>query len=120
MGAAGSEERLTRSLGMRRLGDMDCRHTGNSWYAPVWSQNRMEVMIVDIDLRKPWAAMQSLDLRLFSVYVGRDVAMSKRVEIDVAQRHWVGGESIAAGATFLNALGPGSPRDSLENRSVML
>jgi len=120
MGAAGNEERLTGSLGMRRLDDMDCRHTGNSWYAPVSSQNRREVMIVDIDLRKPWAAVQSLDLRLFSVYVGRDVAMSKRVEIDVAQRHWVSGESIAAGATFLKALGPGSPRDSLENRSVVL
>lgn len=80
---AGSEERLTKSLGVRKSDGTDCRHTGSSWLTPVWDQNRGEGMVAGIAVGKLLAAMQPLDLRRSLVIAGRGVAMSKWVDIDV-------------------------------------
>lgn len=117
---ADSEERLTKPLGMHRSGDMDCRHTGKTWYALLLGQSHREVMNDDVALGKLWAVVHPLDLRLFSVCVGRDDAVSMRVDIDVEQFHWKDAERIAVEAAFLEARWPGSLKDSLESRNVVL
>lgn len=119
MEVAGSEEHSTKSLDVRKSGDMGCRHTGSSWFAPVLGQSRSEGMIDGIALDKWWAGMQSLDLRRCLVIAGRGVAMSKRADIDVEQCHWVGVGRNAVGAASLDVLEPGSPKDSLGNRTVV-